>query len=74
MAGMEQPVTRAELRAELQSFREEFHRELQHYATKADLANLRAELRGDLNRIAIGLAGLQLISIGVVAAVVKALG
>ena len=31
-------------RREFQAFREELHRELQHYATKADLAETKAEL------------------------------
>lgn len=38
MATNENPISRVELRQELQTM-------LQHYATKADLANLRAELR-----------------------------
>ncbi len=39
-----QTITRGELREEFQGFRQELHRELQHYATKADLADLKAEL------------------------------
>lgn len=34
------PVTRREF----QAFRDEFHRELQHYATKADLAEMKTDL------------------------------
>lgn len=35
-------------RREFQAFREELHRELQHYATKADVAELKAELKADV--------------------------
>jgi len=35
------PVTRVELREELDRFRDETHRELRHYATKADFENLK---------------------------------
>ena len=31
-------------RREFQSFREELHRELQHYATKADIAETKTEI------------------------------
>ncbi len=43
-------------------------------ATKADLAELKAEIRGDLNKVVIGLAGLQLIGLGAVAAIMRFLG
>ena len=43
-------------------------------ATKADLADLKAELRGDLLRVAIGFAGLHLIGLGAVAAIMQYLG
>ncbi len=43
-------------------------------ATKADLADLKAELRGDLLRVAIGFAGLHLIGLGAVAAIMQFLG
>jgi hypothetical protein len=46
----------------------------QHLATKADLAELKAELRGDLLRLVIGLAGLQLIGLGAVASIMRFLG
>ncbi len=36
------PLTRVELREELDRFRDEMHRELRHYATKADVANLKS--------------------------------
>ena len=35
---------REELRQDFHTFREDLHRELQHYATKADVADLRAEV------------------------------
>ena len=43
-------------------------------ATKTDLADLKAELRGDLLRVAIGFAGLHLIGLGAVAAIMQFLG
>ena len=43
-------------------------------ATKADLADLKAELRGDLLRVAIGFAGLHLIGLGAVATIMQFLG
>ena len=46
----------------------------QHLATKADLAELKAELRGDLLRLVIGLAGLQLLGLGAVAAIMRFVG
>ena len=39
-------LTRADLREEFDRFRDEMHRELRHYATKADVANLRTWLVG----------------------------
>ncbi len=63
MTTMEHPITRSELREELK-----------HYATKEDLANFKAELRGDLLRLTISLAGLQLIGLGAVAAIMRFLG
>ena len=39
-------LTPAELREEFDRFRDEMHRELRHYATKADVANLRTWLVG----------------------------
>lgn len=62
MTTSEQPITRSELRDELQLV-------LQHYATKADLADLKseiktevAELRGELKSIrwTISLVGIGL--------------
>ena len=43
-------------------------------ATRAYLADLKAELRGDLLRVAIGFAGLHLIGLGAVAAIMQFLG
>ena len=40
------PLTRAELREELDRFRGEMCRELSHYATKADVANLKVWIVG----------------------------
>ena len=52
----------------------EFRTELQHLATKTVLANLKADLRGDMRNLASGVAGLQLIGLGAVATVFKLLG
>ena len=41
---------------------------------KVGLADLKAELRGDLLRVAIGFAGLHLIGLGAVAAIMQFLG
>ena len=71
MSTVEQPITRSELRAELDSFRSEFQRMLEHYATKEDLANLKADLRGDFTRLVVALAGLQLAGLAAVAAIMR---
>ena len=42
MAIAEQPITRTELTEELSLLRDEFR---QHYATKADLAEVRGDIR-----------------------------
>ena len=47
---------------------------LDSLATKEDLANIKAELKGDLNKIVMWLAGLQLLGLGAVAAIMKFLG
>ena len=39
-------LARAELREEFDRFRDEMHGELRHYATKADVADLRAWMVG----------------------------
>ena len=45
-----------------------------HLATKADLAELKADLNKTLIQMTIGLAGLQLIGLGAVAAILRFLG
>lgn len=45
-----------------------------HLATKADLNELKADLRGDLLKVSTGLAGMSILSIGVVATIVRFLG
>ena len=51
------PVTRVELREELDRFREEVHRELRHYATKADVANLKTWMVGLLLAVVLNMVG-----------------
>ena len=51
------PVTRVELREELDRLRDEMHRELRHYATKADVANLKAWMVGLLLLVVLNVAG-----------------
>ena len=60
---VEQPITRSELREELR-----------HYATKADLLELKAELRGDLLKVVLGLASIQLLGLAAVAAIMRFVG
>ena len=78
MTTLDQPITRTDLR-------EELDRVLAYYATKEDLAQLetrltkqmgelRSDLKGTLIQAIIGLAGLQLIGLGAVAAIMKLLG
>ena len=45
-----------------------------HLATNADLAELKADLNKTLIQMTIGLAGLQLIGLGAVAAILRFLG
>ena len=47
---------------------------LDSLATKEDLANLKAVIRGDILKVVIGLASLQLLGIGAVAAIMRFLG
>ncbi len=63
MATLDRPLTRQEFREDI----------LPHLATKADLSNLRAELRGDLLKAVLGMAGLQIVAIGVMAGLFKLL-
>ena len=46
------PLTREDLRQELALFREEIHT---HYATKADLAELKGELKAELSELEVRL-------------------
>ena len=64
MTTAEMPITRSNLREELQ-------RELRHYATKEDLANLKADLRGDFNRLILAMVALQAAGLGAVTAIVR---
>ncbi len=47
---------------------------LESLATKEDLAEMKAEIRGDLNRVIFGVAGLQFLGLGAVAAIIRFLG
>ena len=60
-----------ELRDELRVLRNELQ---EHYATKADLSDLKATLRGDINKLTVAVAGLQLLGLGAVAAIMQFLG
>ena len=57
MVAVEQPITRSELR-------EELDRSLEHYATKEDLAHLKADLIK-------WVAGLQIASMVAIAAILR---
>ena len=50
-------LTRAELREEFDRFRDEMHRELRHYATKADVANLKTWMVGLLLVVVLNVVG-----------------
>ena len=67
MTTVEHPITRSELREELK-----------HYATKEDLANLKAEIKGDLGNLKFDLIKwivvLQFMGLGAVAAIMRFLG
>ena len=74
------PISKAELHEELQGLRSEIRSEIRHYATKEDLANLRADmanLKVDLlNTLTTHLRwmiALQILSLGVIATVVSLL-
>ena len=71
MATAEMPITRSDLHEELAGLREELRREFRHYATKEDLANLKADLRGDFNRLILAIVALQAAGLGAVAAIVR---
>ena len=46
----------------------------ERYATKADLSDLKADMKGTLIQVVIGLAGLQLLGLAAVAAIIRFLG
>ena len=50
-------LTRADLREEFDRFRDEMHRELRHYATKADVANLKVWIVGLLLVVVLNVLG-----------------
>jgi len=50
-------LTRTELRKEFDRFRDEMHRELRHYATKADVANLKVWIVGLLLVVVLNVVG-----------------
>ena len=50
-------LTRTELREESDRFRDEMHRELRHYATKADVANLKTWMVGLLLVVLLNVVG-----------------
>ncbi len=50
-------LTRSELREEFDRFRDEMHRELRHYATKADVANLKVWIVGLLLVVVLNVVG-----------------
>ena len=70
MATTGQPITRAELREELNLLREELR---EHCATKEDLAKLEAQLKSDVNRVIMWMAGIHLLGLTAVAAIMRLL-
>ena len=71
MATAEHPITHSELR---QAIREELDVRLQHYATKADLAELETRLVQALSSQLRWMLGFQLLGLGAVAAIMRLLG
>ncbi len=65
---------RDDVREEFKTFREEMRNTLQFYATKEDLANLKADLRNDLNRMLIAVGTLTILGWGVIIASMQVLG
>ena len=49
-------LTRAELREDLDTLRKEFREEFKHYATKADLAELKTNIAGMVWRVGVALS------------------
>ena len=66
MATAEHPITRSELREELDV-------RLQHYATKADLAELKSDIGNLKADLTLRMALLQLAGMAVVATIVRLL-
>ena len=74
MSTTEHPITRSELREELDRLRREFR---EHYATKADLEALRSELKEDIGtletRLVKWIVGVQIGGLTALAAVSAAI-
>lgn len=68
MATTGQPITRTELREELSLLRDELR---EHYATSEDLAKVEAQLKTDVNRVIMWMAGIHLLGLTAVAAVMR---
>ena len=72
MATLAPPITRTELREELQVLRDEFR---EHYATKADLAEVKSELIKWIVGVELaGVAAAATLTAAVTTAVVSILG
>ena len=69
------PLTRDDVREvvreEIDILRDEMR---EYYATKADLSDLKSDINARLIQVVIGLAGLQLIGIGAIAAILRLWG
>ena len=70
-ASFDKEAMREIVRDEIDLLRSELR---EHYSTKADLSDLKAELKGTLIQVVIGLAGLQLLGLAAVAAILRFLG
>ena len=71
MAMGEAPITRSELREELRTLRDEFHK---LYATKADLATLEVRLTDKINGGLRWMVVFQLAGLAAIAAIMRFLG
>ena len=67
MTTTEHPITRSELREELDV-------RLRHYATKADLASLETKLSAKMDAQVRWLVGFQMLGLGIIAAIMRFLG
>ena len=75
------PATRADLAVlsanitalsdKIDTFRSEVR---EHYATKSDLANLKADLLGQMNRQTWAIVTVQLVSLGALVAILRLVG